>query len=144
MKRNGDLKPFSRQLRTSPTKEEFLLWNNFLRKYPLQFRRQYVIGNYIVDFYCHKAKLVIELDGSQHYDPEEAEKDFEGKGYGDFKLAVGEVCADALEPVRQKFDELIKDTAYLESILKSGAEKASRQAYKTLDKVYRKVGFVQI
>ena len=75
MKRNGDLKPFSRQLRTSPTKEEFLLWNNFLRKYPLQFRRQYVIGNYIVDFYCHKAKLVIELDGSQHYDPEEAEKD---------------------------------------------------------------------
>ena len=75
MKRNGDLKPFSRQLRTSPTKEEFLLWNNFLRKYPLQFRRQYIIGNYIADFYCHKAKLVIELDGSQHYDPEEAEKD---------------------------------------------------------------------
>jgi tryptophanyl-tRNA synthetase len=75
---------------------------------------------------------------------EEAEKDFEGRGYGDFKLAVGEVCADALEPVRQRFDELIKDTAYLESILKAGAEKASRQAYKTLDKVYRKVGFYKL
>lgn len=50
------------------TKEENLLWYNFLRKYPLQFRRQYVIGNYIVDFYCHKAKLAIELDGSQHYE----------------------------------------------------------------------------
>ena len=75
MERNKSLKEFSQQLRTAPTKEEFLLWNNFLRKYPLQFRRQYIIGNYIADFYCHKAKLVIELDGSQHYDPEEAEKD---------------------------------------------------------------------
>ena len=57
------------------TKEESLLWYNFLSKYTLRFRRQYVIGNYIVDFYCHQAKLVIELDGSQHYEPEEIEKD---------------------------------------------------------------------
>ena len=57
------------------TKEENLLWYPFLRRYPCQFRRQYVIGNYIVDFYCHRAKLVVELDGSQHYTPEEVEKD---------------------------------------------------------------------
>ena len=57
------------------TKEESLLWYRFLSKYPLRFRRQYVIGNYIVDFYCHKAKLVVELDGSQHYEPTEAQKD---------------------------------------------------------------------
>ena len=57
------------------TKEENLLWHNFLKKYPLRFRRQYVIGNYIVDFYCHKAALVIELDGSQHYDPAEEQRD---------------------------------------------------------------------
>ena len=57
------------------TKEESLLWYRFLSKHPLRFRRQYIIGNYIVDFYCHVAKLVIELDGSQHYEPEEAEKD---------------------------------------------------------------------
>ena len=57
------------------TKEERLLWNAFLRKYPVQFRRQYIIGNYIVDFYCHKAKLVIELDGSQHYEPHTCHND---------------------------------------------------------------------
>ena len=57
------------------TKEESLLWCCFLCKYPLRFRRQYVIENYIVDFYCHQARLIVELDGSQHYDPEEAKKD---------------------------------------------------------------------
>ena len=57
------------------TKEESLLWYRCLSKYPFRFRRQYVIGDYIVDFYCHQAKLVVELDGSQHYEPEEAEKD---------------------------------------------------------------------
>ena len=57
------------------TKEENLLWYPFLRRCPCQFRRQYVIGNYIVDFYCHRAKLAVELDGSQHYTPEEVEKD---------------------------------------------------------------------
>ena len=50
------------------TKEERHLWYDFLRTYPLQFKRQAIIGNFIVDFYCHKANLVIELDGSQHYD----------------------------------------------------------------------------
>ena len=46
-----------------------------MRKYPVQFRRQYVIGEYIADFYCHKAKIVIELDGSGHYEPEQIQKD---------------------------------------------------------------------
>ena len=63
------------------TKEENLLWYQFLRRYPCQFRRQYVIGNYIVDFYCHRAKLVVELDGSQHYDPAEMEKDAQRTRY---------------------------------------------------------------
>jgi len=49
------------------TKEERHLWYDFLKNYPVQFNRQKVIGNYIVDFYCHKAKLIVELDGSQHY-----------------------------------------------------------------------------
>ncbi len=52
------------------TKEENLLWYRFLRLYPVQFRRQYQIGPYFVDFYCYKAKLVVELDGSQHCEPE--------------------------------------------------------------------------
>ena len=50
------------------TKEERHLWYDFLKTYPVQFNRQKVIGNYIVDFYCHKAKLIIELDGSQHFE----------------------------------------------------------------------------
>ena len=72
---------------------------------------------------------------------DEIEKEFEGHGYGDFKAAVGEVCADKLQPVRDEFARLIKDKAYLESIMKDGADKASYLARKTLSKVYRKVGF---
>ena len=57
------------------TKEERHLWYDFLKTYPVQFRRQYPIGIYIVDFYCYKAQLVVELDGSQHCTPEAIEYD---------------------------------------------------------------------
>ena len=75
MERNEKLKEKAQNLRRSMTKEEAHLWYQFLCRYPLRFRRQYVIGNYITDFYCHRAKLVVELDGSQHYTPEEMEYD---------------------------------------------------------------------
>ena len=75
MEQNRKNTRLSQTLRKNQTKEENLLRYNFLRHYPLQFRRQYKIGNYIVDFYCHKAKLAIELDGSQHYDPYLAQQD---------------------------------------------------------------------
>ncbi len=52
------------------TKEERKLWYDFLKNYPIQFKRQYHIGCYIVDFYCYRAKLIVELDGSQHYNGE--------------------------------------------------------------------------
>ena len=65
----------AQELRKNQTKEEARLWYQFLRRYPLQFRRQHQIGQYIVDFYCSKAKLVIELDGSQHYDIQGIEND---------------------------------------------------------------------
>ena len=81
MERNSKLKQLSQELRKNQTKEESLLWNQFLRQYPLRFRRQYIIGNYIVDFYCHRAKLVVELVGSKHYDPEEQKKDAERTRY---------------------------------------------------------------
>lgn len=74
---------------------------------------------------------------------EEIEREFDGKGYGVFKEALGEVCADALSPVREEFGRLTADTAYLDSILLEGREKAARIARKTLSKVYRKVGFYQ-
>ena len=81
MEQNKKLKPLSQSLRKNATKEENLLWYLFLRHYKPQFRRQYVIGNYIVDFYCHKAKLVVELDGSQHCDGKELEHDLERTEY---------------------------------------------------------------
>ena len=71
---------------------------------------------------------------------EEVEKEFEGKGYGDFKLAVGETVADALAPVKAKYDDLVKNKDYVDSILKNNAQRASRTAERTLAKVRRKVG----
>ena len=75
MEQNQNLKKNAQTLRKNLTKEEAHLWYQFLCRYPLRFRRQYVIGSYIVDFYCHQAKLVVELDGSQHYSPEEMKYD---------------------------------------------------------------------
>lgn len=73
---------------------------------------------------------------------DEIEAEFAGKGYGDFKLAVGEVTADALLPVQNEFNRLMGDKTYLESVMRSGAEQASYYARKTLSKVRRKIGFV--
>ena len=75
MEQNEKLKKNAQNLRKNLTKEEAQLWYQFLCRYPYRFRRQYVIGNYIADFYCHQAKLVVELDGSQHCTPEKLEYD---------------------------------------------------------------------
>ena len=74
-KHNKALVPNAKNLRKNMTKEERHLWYDFLRFYPVRFIRQKIIGNYIADFYCAKAHLVIELDGSQHYDPQGQIKD---------------------------------------------------------------------
>ena len=66
-KHNAELLHFARSLRQNMTSEERKLWFNFLRDYPTPFTRQKILGYYIADFYCASAKLVIELDGSQHY-----------------------------------------------------------------------------
>ena len=65
-KHNKNIVPTAKMLRKGMTKEEKHLWYDFLRFYPIRFSRQKVLGQYIADFYCAKAKLVIELDGSQH------------------------------------------------------------------------------
>ena len=75
---------------------------------------------------------------------EEAEKEFDGRGYGDFKLAVGEAVAQKLAPIQAEQARLLADKAYLDSVLKSGAERAAYVANKTLAKVYKKIGFYQI
>ena len=78
----------------------------------------------------------------KNYD--EIEREFAGKGYGDFKLAVGEATADALAPVQARFAELMADKAGLEAQMKRGAEEASYYARRTLSKIQKKLGFVQI
>ena len=76
-KHNKQLVPLAKELRKKMTKEERHLWYDFLRDYPIRFSRQKVLGKFIVDFYSAKAHLVIELDGSQHYEEENKEKDAE-------------------------------------------------------------------
>ena len=73
---------------------------------------------------------------------EEIEAEFDGQGYGAFKPAVGEAVIECLRPIREETERILKDKAYLESVYKAGAEKASYVANKTLRKVYKKVGFV--
>ena len=71
------------------TKEERHLWYDFLRQYPVRFSRQKVLGKYIVDLYSAQAKIIIELDGSQHYEPENVKKDAERTAYlEEFGLTV--------------------------------------------------------
>ena len=74
-RRNHELVSNARNLRREMTKEERHLWYDYLRHHPVKFRRQAVLGKFIADFYCAKAKLVIELDGSQHYEPENRQAD---------------------------------------------------------------------
>ena len=76
-KHNKELVPNARELRKNMTPEERHLWYDYLRAHPARFSRQKVLGRYIADFYSAKAKLVIELDGSQHYESEQQEKDRE-------------------------------------------------------------------
>ena len=81
MEQDQKLKHNAQVLRKNMTKEEAKLWYQFLCRIKNRFRRQYVIGHYIVDFYCHEARLVVELDGSQHYTPEEMEYDRKRTAY---------------------------------------------------------------
>ena len=67
--------PLAKELRKNMTPWERKLWYDFLRSYPIRFQRQKAIGNYIADFYCAKAKLVIELDGGGHYEQAQAKAD---------------------------------------------------------------------
>ena len=85
-KHNKTLVPLAKQLRREMTKEERHLWYDFLRGYPVRFSRQKVLGKYIADFYSAEVKLVIELDGSHHYEADEVQKDADRtaflEGYG--------------------------------------------------------------
>ena len=94
---NKSLVTVGRMLRKNMTKEERRLWYDFLRGHSVRFIRQKIIGNYIVDFYCAKANLAIELDGSQHYDDIGVSKDeqrtryLEGQGLKVVRIPNNEI-----------------------------------------------------
>ena len=75
VKKNDELLVFAKELRQNMTSQEKRLWYDYLSKYPIKVYRQRIIDNYIADFYCARAKLVIELDGSQHYTADGKEYD---------------------------------------------------------------------
>ena len=83
--RNDNLLQNARNLRKNMTKEERHLWLDFLKQYPVRFRRQEIVGDFIVDFYCSAAALAIELDGSQHYEDR-------GKAYDEERTRFLESC----------------------------------------------------
>ena len=85
--------PLAKALRKNMTPWERKLWYDFLRTYPVRFQRQKAIGNYIADFYCARARLVIELDGGGHYTAEQAEKDAQRtKDLESMNLTVVRIC----------------------------------------------------
>ena len=116
---NKELVGTAKCLRKNMTKEEKHLWYDFLKNYPVKFYRQKPIGDYIVDFYCSKAKTVIELDGSQHYEDSDIQKDEERtaflEAYGlkviriancDVNRNFQSVCTYIDEMVRQSLSQL--------------------------------------
>ena len=85
--------PLAKELRKNMTPWERKLWYDFLRDYPLRFQRQKAIGEYIVDFYCAMARLVVELDGGGHYTAKQAEKDeVRTKELKEMNLTVLRIC----------------------------------------------------
>ena len=113
-KYNANLIPYARDLRRNMTKEERHLWYDFLRNYPVKFVRQKVLGKYIADFYCAKAKLVVELDGSQHFEDEGSKKDAERTAYlAGFGITVLRI---ANNDVMKRFDGVC---AYIDGVVHS-------------------------
>ena len=111
--RNDALLQNARNLRKAMTKEERHLWFDFLRAYPVRFRRQEIIGNYIADFYCSAAQVVIELDGSQHY--EEAGEAHDRKRTADLNVMGIEVIRFSNLDVMRNFEGVCME---IDSIIK--------------------------
>ena len=119
--RNKDLLSRARELRKNATKQENMLWYNFLNDFKYPFYRQKIIGNYIADFYCHKASLVVEIDGSQHFEKDKMEYDRVRTSYlnalgikvirfSNFEVdkEFYEVCSDINRTVEQRIDDVLR------------------------------------
>ncbi|MBQ8213544.1 MAG: endonuclease domain-containing protein [Clostridia bacterium] len=103
-KQNKEIVSTARMLRKNMTREERHLWYDFLNTYPIRFRRQKILGKYIVDFYCAEAKLVVELDGSQHYTEEGLRNDNERTAF--LRGYDLEVLRISNEEINRNFDNI--------------------------------------
>lgn len=109
-----ELIPRAKELRKTATPQENHLWYDFLRSYPVRFQRQKTIGSFIADFYCHAAKLVVEIDGSQHYEPQglayDAERTAVLDQYGLLVLRFSNRDIDTLfQAVCEQIDQVVKE-----------------------------------
>ena len=104
---NPKLTPFAQKLRREMTKEERHLWYDFLKDLPVTFNRQKVFGNYIADFYCASFKLVIELDGSQHYEDKGIQSDEKRDAY--FSSLGIRVLRYSNEDIKRNFNGVCED-----------------------------------
>ena len=117
-KHNKAIVPAAQKLRRDMTPEERHLWYDYLRSYPIRFSRQKVLGRYIADFYCAAAKLVVELDGSQHYDTQGAAADEERtaflQGYGLTVIRIpNNEIKDCFDGVCEYIDAAVKQAVHL-------------------------------
>ena len=101
---NKEHTKLAQNLRKNSTQQERHLWYDFLNRYPLRFRRQVTIGQYIVDFYCASAKLVVELDGGQHY--EDAGVEYDGIRTAKLEEAGLRVVRFSNADINQHFSEV--------------------------------------
>ena len=122
LKYNYKLISRARDLRSNATRQENRLWYDFLSKYHVRFQRQKVIGNFIVDFYCHQAKLVVEIDGKHHYTDSGLEYDLERTAaVSEFDLHVIRFSNDDVD---KNFDGVCKsiDEAIIKAHLLEGGQ----------------------
>ena len=111
--RNENLQSKAKELRKNMTAEEKHLWYDFLSAYPTRFRRQEILGEYIVDFYCREAKIIIEIDGAQHYLPDSIEYDKRRTEY--LSNAGNEVIRFLNKDINCNFENVC---AYIDKIVK--------------------------
>ena len=111
----------ARNLRKNATPQENHLWYDFLSKYEIRFQRQKAIDNFIADFYCHKAKLIIEIDGSQHYTSKGEKKDTERTDFLSSEFGVS-VLRFSNADIMQRFNEVchLIDIAVQQSLSQQG------------------------
>ena len=117
---NGKNTILAKNLRKNATKQENHLWYDFLRNYEIKFQRQRTIDNFIADFYCQKAKLIIEIDGSQHYSIEGIQKDnFRTEKLKQYGLTVIRFTNEQIDYNFYEVCEFIDET--VKSIIRSQA-----------------------